>query len=288
MVDESKVINNSEVLELRSEAKEKVKDFRVIDDAFFRLIASRKSVCQEILRTLLEDEKLLVISVNVQEEIVSLFRKIRVDALCLLSSGDICNIEMQKGSENDDIRRVRFHASSLTANKTPEGTEFKNVPNVKIIYISEYDALRNGQMLTHVSRCQKVGEEYKPIDDGEDIIFANTSIRDSSKKSKLLGLFVEKDCFHDEDFPELSNAVCYFKETEEGANVMKSLSERLIEEGQEIERANTEREKKRADDAEARADDAEARADAAQARADAMEEEIKKLKAELEKLKKKK
>lgn len=280
MVNESNV---SVVTESLSETREKVKNYRVIDDTFFRLIASRKSVCQEILRTLLEDENLIVISVNVQEEIVSLFRKIKVDALCLLSNGDFCNIEMQKGNENDDIRRVRFHVSSITANKTPEGTEFKDIPNVKVIYISEYDALKNGQAVTHISRCQKIGEDYFPINDGEDIIFANTKIKDSSKKSKLLSLFVKEESFHDADFPELSSAVCYFKETEEGVREVKSLSEKLIEEGQEKERANTERERKRAEEAEAKLEELKKQTEEERARFD---EEIRKLKDELEKLKK--
>ena len=43
--------------------------------------------------------------------------------------------------------------------------------------------------------------------------------------------------------------MCYFKETEEGVREVKSLSEKLIEEGQEKERANTERERKRAEEA---------------------------------------
>ena len=40
---------------------DKIKPLRAIDDALFRLLASRKEVCQEILRNLLDDDNLEVI-----------------------------------------------------------------------------------------------------------------------------------------------------------------------------------------------------------------------------------
>ena len=45
---------------------EKVKDLRPIDDVFFEKLAQNKAVCQEILRVLLEDRKLIVHNVITQ------------------------------------------------------------------------------------------------------------------------------------------------------------------------------------------------------------------------------
>ena len=39
---------------------ERVRDLRPIDDVFFEVLASDKAVCQEILRTILEDDQLIV------------------------------------------------------------------------------------------------------------------------------------------------------------------------------------------------------------------------------------
>lgn len=130
------------------------------------------------------------------------------------------NIEMQKGSGNDDIKRNRFYAASTTAAYTPKGTDFSDIPQVVILYITEYDALHNGQMITHVKRCMDTQEGYVPVDDGEEIFFANTVVRDDSDKSELLQLFLRKDAFEDVKFPELSRAVKYFKETEGGFGEM--------------------------------------------------------------------
>ena len=76
---------NKEILD--KEIYEKVKDLRAIDDALFRLLASRKDVCQEILRNLLDDDNLEVIEVTPQDEMISLFRGVVLDALCKLSDG---------------------------------------------------------------------------------------------------------------------------------------------------------------------------------------------------------
>lgn len=200
--------------------RETAENLRIIDDAMFRLVAKRKEVCQEILRTLLDRPQLKVVSVTLQCIITSLHREIILDVLCILENGTYMNIEMQKGSGNDDIKRNRFYASSTTAAYTPKGTDFSDIPQVTILYITEYDALHNGQMITYVKRCMKTDKGYVPVDDGEDIFFANTVVKDGSDKSELLQLFLRKDVFEDAKFPELSKAVKYFKETEGGFGEM--------------------------------------------------------------------
>ena len=208
-------------LEQYSKATRETADhLRIIDDALFRLIAERKGVCQEILRTLLDMPDLTVVKVTAQSVVKSLHREVTLDALCILETGEYVNIEMQKGSCNDDIVRTRFHAAALTAAYTPKGTDFADIPQVTILYITEYDALNNHQTVTHVKRCMKTEEGFVPIPDKEDIFFANTEIKEDSDKSELLQLFLRKDIFEDLKFPELSKAVKYFKETEGGRSKM--------------------------------------------------------------------
>ena len=86
--------------------QEAAKNLRIIDDALFRLIAADKKVCEEILRTLLDMPSLTVLSSQVQSVVQGLYREVYLDAECLLDSGIIVNIEVQKGSGNDDIART--------------------------------------------------------------------------------------------------------------------------------------------------------------------------------------
>ena len=200
--------------------RETAENLRIIDDAMFRLVAERKEVCQEILRTLLDRPQLKVIRVTPQCVITSLHREIILDVLCILENGAYMNIEMQKGSGNDDIRRCRFNMAAVTATYTPKGTDFADIPQVTILYITEYDALHNGRTITHIKRYMETNNGLAPVDDGEDIFFANTVVKDGSDKSELLQLFLRKDSFEDAKFPELSKAVKYFKETEGGLGKM--------------------------------------------------------------------
>lgn len=200
--------------------EELVNGLRIIDDALFRLIASDPLVCEEILRVLLDDDDLKVKGVVTQERLVSLQREVILDALCTLGNGTLCNIEVQKGDGNDDIRRVRFHASAVTTNNTPKGTDFSNIPSVKVLYITEYDVFGNGRSITKLTRCVRQGETYVPVDDGEDIIFANATARDGSRASELLELFLKTDEIHDERFPNLCNGFNRYKKAKGGKKAM--------------------------------------------------------------------
>ena len=211
--------------EYSKEIKETAANLRIIDDALFRLMGEKPGVCEEILRTLLDMPQLQVVKVSVQSVVQSFQREITLDALCVTQDGRYCNVEVQKGNSNDDIRRTRFHAAALTAKYTPKGADFKNVPDVTIVYISEYDVLKNNQTVTHVTRCMKNDESYVPVKDGEDIIFANTCVNDGSDKSELLQLMLNKEAFYNEKFPQISNAISYFKETEGGQSEMCKIVE---------------------------------------------------------------
>ncbi|MGN0494953.1 MAG: PD-(D/E)XK nuclease family transposase [Lachnospiraceae bacterium] len=207
------------------ETLETAKGLRLIDDTLFRLIGARPEVCQEILRTLLDDAELIVLDVRPQETIVSLHREISLDVLCKTKDGRLINVEVQKGNRNDDIRRCRFHLSSVTANRTPKGTDFADIPDVVIVYITEYDALGNGQSVTCSEMCQMVDGKYVPVNDGAKIYYANPVGKDNSDKRELLNLFLQKDSFENQKFPELSQAMKYFKEDERGVQVVCTLVE---------------------------------------------------------------
>ena len=180
--------------------KETAENLRIIDDAMFRLVVERKGVCQEILRTLLDKPQLRVVQVTSQSVMTSLHREITLDALCILENDEYVNIEMQKGSGNDDIRRTRFHAAATTAAYTPKGTDFSDIPYVTVLYITEYDALQTGQAITYVKRCMKTKEGF--------VKFSN-----------------------------LSKAVKYFKETEGGFGEMCKTVEDYARECEKIGRS---------------------------------------------------
>jgi predicted transposase/invertase (TIGR01784 family) len=184
------------------------------------VLAREKEVCQEILRTLLSDEKLEVREVTEQKFITSSGREVILDALCKLGNGKLVNIEVQKGKDNDDIRRCRFHLAAITTYSTLKSMKFQDVPDVEILYITEYDLLKNNQTVTVSTMCQCVEGQYIPVNDGAKIYYANTKVDDGTDKSELLHLFLEREPFSNSKFPKLSEKVAYFKSTPKGSEEM--------------------------------------------------------------------
>ena len=76
--------------------------------------------------------------------------------------------------------------------------------------------LHNGQVVTRVKRCIQTPDGFDPVNDKEEILFANTAVKDGSAQSELLQLFLRRDVFEDERFPQISKAVKYYKQTEGG------------------------------------------------------------------------
>lgn len=118
--------------------KQKVQDFRPIDDVFFEVLADDELFCQEILRIILEDEKLIVNDVIVQSSERNLYgRSVRLDALCTLGNGEKCNIEVQRSDNDNLLKRVRFNAASITMKES-------QVNNPKFpVFTSRMNRLKN-------------------------------------------------------------------------------------------------------------------------------------------------
>ena len=110
-----------------NELIKRVRLLRPIDDVMFKKLAESREVCQEILRVILDDKKLIVEEVISEDSIANIFgRAVRLDALCILGNGTMCNIEIQKENVNDDVRRVRYNASSIVSRFSEKGLIFSS------------------------------------------------------------------------------------------------------------------------------------------------------------------
>lgn len=210
---------------------QRIKDFRPIDDVFFELLAENPAVCEEIIRTILEDEDLVVLDTITQSSKRNLYgRSVRLDALCILGNGTRCNIEVQRSDEDDHLRRVRFNASSITVRDSDAGECFRDVKEVYIIYISQFDLFGLGKVVYHVEPC--ILETGMAIDNGEHQIYVNTAVKDESKISALMDCFLKKEVNHP-SFPALSEEVKRIKTTQGGLWSMCELMEKYMDEAKQ-------------------------------------------------------
>lgn len=210
------------------EKKAKVEPFRPIDDVFFEALAQNPKVCQEILRVILEDDKLIVKDVITQCSERNIYgRSVRLDALCILGTGEKCNIEVQRSDNDDHLRRARFNASSITVKSSEVGSKFKDVVDVCIVYISQFDVFKQGKTIYHVDKV--IRETGTAVDDGLKEVFVNTAVNDGSTISELMACFLAKEVDNPK-FPLLSNEMKRLKNTRGGLDTMCDLMEKYSKE----------------------------------------------------------
>ena len=207
------------------ETVEAFKEYNLIDDPLFTKAAEDKKFCEEILRTILGDPELVVVRNTPQAKLQNLKgRSVVLDALCRLKGGVMVDIEVQKTDNDDHLRRVRYNGAALTTNITKTGTKFCEVPNVIIIFISTFDIFKDGYALYHVDKI--VRESSRKVEDGLEEIYVNSAVKDGSKVSELMKLFVDFKAYNKDEFPVVSESKRFYKETEEGARVMCEITEK--------------------------------------------------------------
>lgn len=218
--------------------KEKVRNFRPIDDVFFEVLAQNPAVCQEMLRTILEDDNLVVNSVITQSDERNIYgRSVRLDALCRLGNGTKCNIEVQRSDNDDHLKRARFNAASITVRDSAPGENFDEILELYIVYISEFDFLKGNKTIYHVEKVLK--ETGEIVDDGLHEIFVNTVIDDGTDIAELMACFTKKEVKNPK-FPVLSSEVKRLKETEGGVQavceIMRQYEKIAVDEAMHKER----------------------------------------------------
>ena len=145
--------------------KEIVQKLRPIDDAFFQKLMEDRTVCQEMLRVILEEPDLTVEKVVPQNSIRNLQgRSVVLDALCRRADGSYFNLEVQKADDDDHLKRARYNASCITANVTDPGARFERVPDVCVVYISRFDLFKENRTVYHVDSV--IRETGTRVDDG--------------------------------------------------------------------------------------------------------------------------
>ena len=196
----------------------RIEDLRLIDDVLFETVAQQEGVLEEVLQTILEDKKLIVTKVVTQANSSNLYgRGVRLDALCTLGDGSLCNIEVQRANNDNHLKRVRFNASSITVRESTSGMHFGDVVELYVIYISEFDFLGGGKTIYHIEPT--IQETGVVVNDGLHKIFVNTKIKDGSLISKLMTCFLQKE-IKDSNFPKLSKAMHSIKHTQGGVRAM--------------------------------------------------------------------
>ena len=127
----------NEEIPYSQELIDKIMGLRIIDDTFFRVFANDKYAITEIIKTVTGND-VEIIDSNPQVYLTSFLREGIVDSFNFLNDNSYCIIEMQNEKKHNDLKRCRFYSSLVTVNKTDSNMEFKDIPDIAVIYIKDY------------------------------------------------------------------------------------------------------------------------------------------------------
>lgn len=172
----------------------------------------------------MDDDELVVEDVIVQNSARNIYgRSVRLDALCTFANGKKCNMEVQRSDDDDHLRRVRFNASSIAVKDSQIGQKFKNIEDIMVVYISQFDLFEGNCVIYHVDSV--IRETGEIVDDGLARVFANTQVKDGTTISEYLDYFMKKEV-NDSKFPELTKRMNYLKHQEGGLQAVCEVMER--------------------------------------------------------------
>ena len=213
-----------------AQIREQVKKMNPIDDVFFQKMAEDIGFCEEVIRTVLNDKRIKVISNTPQYPLKNLQgRSAVLDLVCERRDGSKILVEVQKSDDDSHVKRVRYNSSLFTVNITDTGTKFKNVEDIICIYISKSDFINGGKIIYHIDRV--IRETGGILDNGVTEIYVNATVKDDSELSKLMEVFTDSDKYYSDLFPRVAERKRYFKEDEEGVKEMYATVEEIRAEG---------------------------------------------------------
>jgi len=207
-----------------------IKRLRLIDDAFFNVCMDDNNECMQlILQIILQRDDIIVKNVVTQRTAHNLYgRGVRFDVLAADSTGKLYEIEIQRNDEGALPQRARYNSSLLDSREVAKGTDFDQLPETWVIFITENDIFAKNLPLYHVERTIK--ELQQDFNDNAHILYANSSYQDNSALGKLM------HDFHCSDpakmhYKPLANRADFFKTTKEGVKTMCKIMEEIQDKG---------------------------------------------------------
>ncbi len=207
----------------------------LFNDTLASLALEDKAACQHVVRTLLGRDDIVIESVKSQYRLVSsASREVILDAYAKDKDGRIINIEIQRGDTLDHARRIRYYGAMLDCEALKKGSDFSELPDTYIIYISE----KNLWDATDAACLAKIPNPNlaKPYIDGMHVILVTAAVDDGTEAARLMRYF---RCADPADMTE-GDLSCYIrtlKTEERGCAIMSDTIQELYELGQSEGRA---------------------------------------------------
>ena len=196
--------------------RELLEDMCLMDDALFSKCFSEDTACTKlILDIILGRNDLTVTEVHTQRWIQNIHgHSVKLDIAARDAEGNLYDIEIQRTSDDSIRKRARFYSAMIDADCHGKGVGYDKLPESYVIFISDGDAIGNGQALYEVERIIKGTDD--PYADGTHIIHVSASLADSD--TELGRLMHDLKCADPEKmhYNVLRERTRFFKNEKEG------------------------------------------------------------------------
>ena len=188
---------------------------------------------QKMLRVIMKNDKIKVISVCVQNFIQNLFgHSAQLDILAEDENGRRFNVEIQRADEGAPAKRARFYSSSLDTVFLKAGHDYEELPETYVIFITENDVLQRNLPIYNIDRY--IGQNMELFKDGSHIIYVNSQIQDDTPLGKLM-----QDMYCTDpaklNYKEFAPQMEFLKHSKDGEGEMRDLFEEYAHQvGQQI------------------------------------------------------
>ncbi len=224
--------------QIRQESLEQLKGLRPIDDIFMReMFRNNIELTEFTLRTITEIPDLYVTEVHTQYDLHRLVgsRSLRIDVHGKDSENRRYSMEIERSDVRATPYRARYISSATDVEFLNAGDDFTALPVSYVIFITETDIFGEGKLIYRIERMNLTTN--KPFNDGEHIIYLNSSYKNENDHSTLAELAHDFLCENPDDMilPLMAESARYFKSDPKGVeNMCKSMEDRINAKAVEI------------------------------------------------------
>lgn len=233
------IIKEESILAGREERVAEARNLTLFSDVFMMTALNDIPACQYVLRILTGMKDLCVKEIRTQYRIAkTTSHDVILDVLAEDSQKKLFAMEIQRADTLDHARRVRYYVSMVDSEYLKKGKDYREMPEVYMIYISKTDLWKTGKSFCTVEKIlQGTGIGY---DDGVHLLYVNAGVEDGTEIAELMRYFKTADP-EDSSHGALSKRIHFLKCEEGGYEIMCEMSEKWLQEGYALGEKNGEK-----------------------------------------------
>ncbi len=165
-----------------------------MDDVFMQsFFQGQKHFVQEVVRTIMDNDELVVVRMSTQFKIASLHGHSTIlDVRAVDAAGRIYDIEIQRADRGAGARRARYYAALLDASALKTNEDYEALPEAYVIFITEEDVFGRDEAVYEFDRMVRKCD--LELNDGMHVLYVNGAKRTApTRLGKMLHDFFCSD-----------------------------------------------------------------------------------------------